>query len=202
MWWGEVTDPEELLTVPLDGSTGTASPNPVVAVCAHGKHDRCCAVRGRGVAARIAEHYPEWTWECSHLGGDRFAATMLVLPHGLYYGRVDATEPEELIRLFTEGRLDDRYLRGRSSLPNTVQAAQHHARVHTGDDRIDSLAPISVDESDGETTVVLAAPDGDIEVRLADEQSDPILSTCEARVAGRVRQWRLLSISRAGERIG
>ena len=38
----------------------------------------------------LAAAYPEETWECSHLGGDRFAGTMNLLPHGLSYGRVPA----------------------------------------------------------------------------------------------------------------
>ena len=41
------------------------------------------------VAARLATRYPEETWECSHLGGDRFAGTMVLLPHGVSYGWVD-----------------------------------------------------------------------------------------------------------------
>ena len=88
--------------------TATCPPVPLVAVCAHGKHDQCCAVRGRAATAAIAARYPEFTWECSHLGGDRFAATMLVLPEGLCYGRVDSTEAAELVRLYLDGRLDKR----------------------------------------------------------------------------------------------
>jgi hypothetical protein len=193
--WGEVDDPRELTEVPLDGSAGTESGDPLVAVCAHGKHDQCCAVRGRRAAAQIAERYPEWTWECSHLGGDRFAATMIVLPHGLYYGRVDgADEPADLVRLFVDGRVDDRFLRGRSSLPEVVQAAQHHARSRTGHDRIDDFTPVSVTPDDTETVVVLDARDGQLTVRIAEEMSQPLLTTCHARVPGRVRQFRLVSI--------
>jgi hypothetical protein len=194
--WGEVDDPRELLEVPLDGSAGTQSSEPLVAVCAHGKHDTCCAVRGRKAAARIAVRYPEWTWECSHLGGDRFAATMIILPHGLYYGRVDAAhEPADLVSLFMTGRVDDRFLRGRSSLPEAVQAAQHHVRQHTGRNRITDFAPLSVSpDGDSETVVVLEGPNGPLTVRLAIEYSEPIYTTCHARVAGSVRQFRLISI--------
>ena len=42
---------------------------------------------GRSPSALAALH-PEQTWEVSHVGGDRFAANLLVLPDGLYYGRV------------------------------------------------------------------------------------------------------------------
>ena len=89
---GEVSGPGEYLELALDGSDGQTVSGPLVAVCAHGRHDQCCAVRGRAAVAAISAEYPEFTWECSHLGGDRFAATMLVLPEGLCYGRVDSTD--------------------------------------------------------------------------------------------------------------
>ncbi|NLG54325.1 MAG: sucrase ferredoxin [Rhodococcus sp.] len=192
---GEVTNPQELLELPLDGSTGMPSMEPIVAVCTHGKHDRCCAVRGRYAAAAIAAHYPELTWECSHLGGDRFAATMILLPHGLYYGRVDsAVNPADLVALYLQGRVDDRFLRGRSSLPEAVQAAQHHARVHTGDDRLDGLVPLTVSANADEYVVVLGHEGHRVVVRLVEALSEPILSTCAARQPGRVRQFRLLDV--------
>ncbi len=195
LYCGEVDDPHEYLDVALDGSDGTLSSDPVVAICAHGKHDQCCAVRGRSACRAIAEQYPEYTWECSHLGGDRFAATMLVLPEGLCYGRVDSADSADLIRLYLDGRLDDRYLRGRTSLPHAVQAAQHFVREAYDDDRIDALHPSSVDHGDGVIRVVLDRDDGPVEVVLNEQMSEPLLSQCQARVAGRVRTFTLASIS-------
>ena len=75
-------------------------------MCAHGRHDQCCAVRGRVVAARLAAAYPEETWECSHLGGDRFAGTMVLLPHGLYYGWVDDGDAVAVVDAYLAGRVD------------------------------------------------------------------------------------------------
>ncbi|QTI67488.1 sucrase ferredoxin [Gordonia polyisoprenivorans] len=193
---GEVSDPTGYLDLALDGSAGEISGDPVVAVCAHGKHDQCCAVRGRAATAAIAEAYPEWTWECSHLGGDRFAATMLVFPHGLSYGRVDtAPDPAMVIRRHSEGRLVDSLLRGRTSLPHAVQAAQHFVRDRTGEDRIDALDPLDVRHDDHRITVTLTGPHGPIEVVLAEQLTDPLYSNCSARAAGRVRQFVLVSIA-------
>jgi hypothetical protein len=193
---GEVGHPREYLDIALDGSGGTLSTDPVVAICAHGKHDQCCAVRGRSACNAIAARYPEFTWECSHLGGDRFAATMLVLPEGLCYGRVDSTDSADLIRLYLEGRLDNRFLRGRTSLPHAVQAAQYFAREAYGDDRIASLSPLTVERREHQIRVVLAAEPAPIEVVLTEEMSEPLLSQCHARVAGQVRMFRLASIYR------
>ena len=199
--WGEVDDPREYMEIPLDGTAGVISQDPLVAVCTHGKHDQCCAVRGRQAAQRIAERYPEWTWECSHLGGDRFAATMILLPHGLYYGRVDAAEdPADIVTRYTQGRVDERYLRGRSSYPAAVQTAQHYARELVRDDRVNALAPISTTDADadGFVTVTLEGPSGPITVTMRESLTEPIFTMCQARVPGPVRQWDLVEVTGAG----
>jgi hypothetical protein len=197
LYCGEVSDPRDYLDLALDGTDGTLSTDPLVAVCAHGRHDQCCAVRGRSACKAIAAKYPDFTWECSHLGGDRFAATMLVLPEGLCYGRVDSTDSAELVRLYLEGRLDNRFLRGRTSLPHAVQAAQYFAREANGDDHIASLPPLDVDKEEGRTRVVLSGGSGPIEVCLNEEMSEPLLSQCHAKVPGRVRIYTLASITSA-----
>ncbi|MDP9392751.1 MAG: hypothetical protein M3Q27_00150 [Actinomycetota bacterium] len=48
----------------------------------------CCAVSGRPLAAALTAAYGDRVWECTHLGGDRFAGNVAVLPHGYLYGRV------------------------------------------------------------------------------------------------------------------
>jgi Sucrase/ferredoxin-like len=194
---GEVSDPSEYLDIALDGSDGRPVRGPLVAVCAHGKHDQCCAVRGRTAAAAIAAEYPEFTWECSHLGGDRFAATMLVLPEGLCYGRVDTADPPDLVRRYLDGRVDNAFLRGRTSLPHVVQAAQYFAREASGEDHIDALAVLQVNPSseDKSIRVVLEGGAGPVEVLLREQMSDPLLSKCDATVSGRVRVFALESIT-------
>lgn len=194
LYRGVVRDPRDYLDIALDGSDGTPATDPVVAVCAHGKHDQCCAVRGRSACQAIAAQYPEFTWECSHLGGDRFAATMLVLPEGLCYGRVDSADSVDLVRLYLEGRLDNTFLRGRTSLPHAVQAAQYFAREAYGDDRIASLSPLSVDKGDHRIHVQLHGNTGPIEIVLTEELSEPLLSQCHANVEGSVRVFVLESI--------
>lgn len=192
---GEANSPQGYLDIALDGSDGEVSPDPLVVVCAHGKHDQCCAVRGRGVAAAIAQRYPNLTWECSHLGGDRFAATMLVLPEGLCYGRVDSTDAADLVRRHLEGRLDNDHLRGRTSEPHAVQAAQYFARAQYGDDRIAAFAPLHVDHEEHTIRVLLACEPKPVEVVLAEALSEPIRSMCHASATGRVRTFTLVSLT-------
>ncbi|CAM5787774.1 sucrase ferredoxin [Cellulomonas persica] len=192
--WGQVADVRDLLDVPLDGPAGTPSDRPVLAVCAHGRHDRCCAVRGRVVAARLAAAYPEETWECSHLGGDRFAGTMVLLPHGLYYGWADDADAAAIVDAYLAGRVDPRFLRGRSAYSHPVQAAQHFARAERGDDTLDAYAPLHEERTGDGWSVQLSTPDGPITVRLVETQSEPLLSTCAATRPLPVRRWILDAI--------
>ena len=112
---------------------------PLFGVCTHGKHDACCAERGRPVAAALTASHPAQTWEVSHMGGDRFAANVLVLPEGLYYGRMEPATASQVADLHEDGRVDLSRLRGRSSYPMHVQYAEIALRRHLEDDRLDAL---------------------------------------------------------------
>jgi len=98
--------------------------------CTHGRHDACCAERGRPVAAALHALVGDDAWEVSHMGGDRFAGNVLSLPDGLYYGRVTAHDAGELVAAGEQGRLVPRLLRGRTSLPFPAQAAEVALRRH------------------------------------------------------------------------
>jgi hypothetical protein len=196
--WGSADDPWELLDVPLDGSSGVESDEPVICVCTHARHDQCCAVRGRPVVTALAKAYPEETWECSHLGGDRFAATLIIFPHGLQYGRVTAAHAPELIAKYAAGEVDSTFLRGRSSLPNVVQAAEAFARAELGDDRIDAFSLLERTDSNGASTVVFSHAGSvveRIEVRVAETLSEPMLTTCASQSAAPVREFALAGVT-------
>jgi len=108
-------------------------------VCTHGKHDACCAVRGREVAAALHADEPDTVFECSHIGGDRFAANVLVLPLGLYLGRVPAERAGALAAALREGRLDLDCYRGRTCYPFDAQAAEWLVRERLSLDGVDDL---------------------------------------------------------------
>jgi hypothetical protein len=96
---------------------------PVLLVCAHGVHDACCAVRGRPVAAALAQAHPDQVWECSHVGGDRFAPNVVVLPDGYYYGGLTPATAVATVREHLEGRVVTEHLRGMSRFSPPQQAA-------------------------------------------------------------------------------
>ncbi|MFI7580952.1 sucrase ferredoxin [Kocuria kalidii] len=119
--WSRDEDLGEIATaLGVPGETGRL---PVLLVCAHGQHDPCCAVRGRPVADALNERWPELVWECSHVGGDRFAANVVVAPDGVYYGGLDAESSVSTVEEHLAGRVHAEHLRGYTDLFPPQQAA-------------------------------------------------------------------------------
>jgi (2Fe-2S) ferredoxin len=181
-WWGVYDRDRDLVDVPLDGTGGQRSNAPAYLVCTHARHDACCAIRGRPVAAAFAALRPEQTWECSHTGGDRFAANVVVLPHGLYYGTVAVARVPDLITAHEAGRVVPDLFRGRSALPMAVQAAQHHARRAVDDLGLTALPPSDVRRIDPTTWRIGFSHDsGVVAVTVRAVSSDPLPRlTCSA----------------------
>ena len=123
--WGTWRDDADLLAASeaLAEPSTTWSADPVLLVCTHGNHDTCCAVRGRPVAAALSETHRDLTWECSHVGGDRFAASVVVLPDGTYYGGLDGSDASNVIDRHLAGTVTPARLRGSSMLSTVAQAA-------------------------------------------------------------------------------
>ena len=140
-WWGTFDADDELRTLPLDGSSGTPSDEPFWLVCTHGRHDQCCAIEGRPVALAMAALRPGQVWECSHVGGDRFAANVVAMPHGLYYGRVDVGRAQELVDAHERGEVLTELLRGRATTTPAAQAAIAHLRAMVGEVSLDGVVP-------------------------------------------------------------
>ena len=98
-------------------------PDAVILVCTHGVHDVCCALRGRPVAAALASRWPELVWECSHIGGDRFAPNVVLLPDGFYYGNLDPDNAMSTVEAHLAGTVLTEQLRGMARFLPPVQAA-------------------------------------------------------------------------------
>jgi hypothetical protein len=184
----------ELVDVVADPAAGAADDGPLYLVCTHGRHDTCCAVRGRPLAAAVAAEQPGRTWEASHVGGCRFAAAMVLLPHGVVLGHVPAAEGPAAAADYAGGVLPVEWVRGRTSLAPAVQAAQHHARTATGALGVDALVPLDVRTvGPGSWRVAFAAPAVTVVVdERRVEAGRPL--TCAATTLGWMRVFDLVDL--------
>jgi hypothetical protein len=143
---------DEDLLVPAEELTreavrSSAPSDPILLVCTHGVHDTCCALRGRPVAAALKKRWQGAVWECSHIGGDRFAPNVVILPDGFYYGNLDPDSAVEVVGQHLAGTVPSAHLRGMARYSPPVQAAVAAA--------YERLAPLSP---------------GDVTVRTVDRQ--------------------------------
>ncbi len=97
--------------------------NEMILVCTNGRRDACCARFGGPVYDALRKISPHTVWQTTHLGGHRFAPTVLSLPTGLCYGRI---QPHEAPLLLSEPTALSANLRGRSVYSGAEQAAECH----------------------------------------------------------------------------
>jgi hypothetical protein len=156
-------------------------PDPLVLVCTHGRHDACCAERGRPLAAALAEVAPDRVWECSHVGGDRFAGNVLVLPEGLGFGRVDPGRARALLDTLSRGLLDLDLMRGRATLPMAAQFAEIHLRRELGEPRSDAVRYAGSRREGDEVVATFEVHGSTYDVRVRTASGPPAALTCRAR---------------------
>lgn len=201
---GVLADEREVLDLDLGGfraggTTGLAAYDGVLfCVCTNGRHDACCAERGRPIAKALDRAHPAQTWEVSHIGGDRFAGNLVVLPQGLYYGRLDPPSALAVAGSHLAGELDLDHLRGRSSQPMAVQAAEIFLRRELGSTR-DADVVLTGRSARGEVTAAVFAVAGatyDVRVRTTRDPATATRLTCQASRDDPVPAHELLSVTR------
>lgn len=149
-----LTDYEQLLALDLqqilsDGAhpDATVREGEVFLVCTHGKRDQCCAKHGTAIYRAMAQILPDDVFQTSHLGGHRFAATMMTFPHGVQYGRLTPPEVPHLIEAHNVGEIYDLgRMRGRSCLSVPAQVAEHYMRIEVGAYELGNLRNVEVEE--------------------------------------------------------
>lgn len=77
---------------------------PVLAICAQGSHDQCCGVFGQELVETVDRlNLDVSTRTVSHLGGHRFAPTLMALPSGRMWGFVGGG----LVRRIVDGSVTE-----------------------------------------------------------------------------------------------
>jgi hypothetical protein len=167
-----------------DLDSGEPLDDPLVLVCCHGRRDSCCARAGTAVFAALSEHVPSGRlWQSSHLGGHRFAATVLVLPAGVLLGRVSPEDAVRVANAVAAGTISLDRFRGRTFHTPEAQAADAAIRGRLELTRTDEVTVL--DALDGR--VRLLTPTGEIEATVAAEPGPERLESCGADPAPSVR---------------
>ncbi|MBQ1026076.1 sucrase ferredoxin [Micromonospora sp. C95] len=96
---------------------------PLYAVCANEAGDPCCGRSGSAVHAALRAQVGDRGRRTAHVGGHKFAANVVVFPHGHYYGRVDPPAAAAITSATEAGRIDLEHFRGRSTYTIPEQAA-------------------------------------------------------------------------------
>jgi hypothetical protein len=133
LFHAEVERYDDLLHLDLTERGGDRLGRPLLLVCTHGKHDRCCARYGRPLYKALEEQAEaDWVWQASHLGGDRFAGNVVFLPEGLYFGRVAPADAWSVLDEYLAGRIELDHYRGRAAYTFAEQTAEVAVRRATG----------------------------------------------------------------------
>jgi len=137
---GEIADVREILdwdpAAMAAGSLpefGRITAEPILFVCTHSGRDACCAIKGRDLVGELMSGLtPDrrlQVWECSHIGGHRFAPTALALPSGDVFGRLTATATMDVLAAEGSGSVSVEHYRGRSCFPAPMQVAEARVRA-------------------------------------------------------------------------
>ena len=166
---------------------------PLLAICTQGTRDRCCAKSGFAVyreASRLwrAGRFPFEPLECSHLGGDRYAATGILFPSGSMYGHLDRADLQALGEAEAGGQIFPGYYRGRvfeSELSQVVRAG-----LAGGGHPVGATSPLDIinpEAAPGDLTV--AAGEARFRVCLSMVESE-FFGSCKAVAQARISHAR------------
>jgi hypothetical protein len=171
---------------------GARLADPILLVCTNGKRDACCALRGRALVTALAADHAERVWECTHLGGHRFAGNLVCLPDGIVYGRVGPTDGPRLAAAYLDGHLDVAFLRGRSAWPAPAQVAEQVLRQASGVAGIGDVELVTADVQDGFAVVTLSAAGATHRYELRSEAGEPRMISCRAESTEQPMHWRVV----------
>jgi hypothetical protein len=189
----EISDYDNLL---LEDFRPEPAQELLYAVCTHGRHDKCCAKFGLPLYCALRDQVHERVWQCSHVGGDRFAGNVVVFPYGLYYGHVTPDDVAEIVHRSERGEVWLKGYRGRSCFSRPVQVAEYFLRSESGRLEIDEFHLIDLLPSGGNRRQVRFQARSDASVHLVEYAVESAalneFLTCGAAEPSTVPQYELI----------
>lgn len=115
---------------------------PLYLVCTNGRRDACCAKFGLALYRELSDVVGDAAWQTTHLGGHRFAPTLMAFPEGVCYGRVDPPELPQFLTAQRDRRISLSKLRGQAAFDRMTQVADYYLRRETGNHALGAFAPL------------------------------------------------------------
>nr|WP_245627721.1 sucrase ferredoxin [Actinomadura oligospora] len=161
----------DLAAVAVGRPPGWGEPvgEPVFLVCTHGRRNACCARTGAPLARSLTARFGDLVWETTHVGGDRYAANLVCLPHAVYYGNLGPDDAEKAVSAYLDGEVVLDRLRGRAGLPEAAQAAEHAVRAETG---VLEVTGVTVETLSGASPYEAVVSSGDRRYRVVVERTE------------------------------
>jgi hypothetical protein len=171
---------------------------PMLLVCTNGKRDRCCAKWGLPIYEALKARSDACVWQTTHVGGHRYAPTLVWLPEGLCFGRVPHDGAAQLVDGLAAGSLVDLdWYRGRTALSEPAQAVEHAVRVASGALGVGEVVVDEVVEAGDEVRGLARAGGIPWRVELEREIGAELAPPSCGKPPEPVHRWRTIACARA-----
>lgn len=101
-----------------------------ILVCTHGSHDQCCSRYGNPFYFHATSTISDLNlenvrmWKSSHIGGHRFAPTVIDFPEGRYYGNLEQESFKSILTRTGDIKCLEKVYRGWGILPSPIQVLE------------------------------------------------------------------------------
>jgi hypothetical protein len=161
---------------------------PLFLVCTHGNHDKCCSKYGLPVYELLRQVAGDRVWQCSHVGGDRFAANIVCFPYGIYYGHVGLEDVSGIIEAYSRGQIYLKNYRGRCCYSRCDQVAEYFVRAQSDLLGVEDLTLVS----SGEMIAEFRSSGGTHQVEFREKHGLSQILTCKSDSAKPIAQYELV----------
>jgi hypothetical protein len=156
-------------------------------VCTHGSHDKCCAKYGNPFYRQALATVEDLSlshvrvWQSSHFGGHRFAPTMIDLPEGRYYARLNQKSFTSILTKTGDIQCLKNVYRGWGILPWQVQILERELMLKYNWDWFNyQVQGHVIDQNEDETfsqvEITFTKPDGKVNTYRCNVIDDPTKS--------------------------
>jgi hypothetical protein len=169
-------------------------------VCTHGNVDIACSRFGYPIYEKLRKEYSDDNlriWRCSHIGGHRFAPTLIDFPSGRYWGHLNLDILDTLIRHPENINILRPYYRGWSGLSSLEQIFEAKLWQQIGDKwltfpKTGRLVEQEIVENDEEDEPNWAK----VEISYHDLESQKII-TCQGKLEATKQ---VMTLSKSGDK--